>query len=288
MGNDSFREAVNVLNLGVCFVDKNKKITYWNKGAENLTGFLSSDIMGKRFGLAKDGCPIALTLEDGSQRETEAHMKNRSGKIVHVSVRVTPIRDEKEQVNGATVMFHDISSQIVLINKIKELERSSSYDFLTQLPNRRMFERNLVSRLEEMQRCGKPFGLIFIDIDNFKTINDSYGHDVGDLVLKMVSKRLSTTLRPYDILGRWGGEEFVALVPYVSREQLFAIASRLRSMVERASIFNGEAVLKVTLSIGATLARNEDSAQSVIQRADKLMYQSKTAGKNKVTVEMTN
>jgi diguanylate cyclase (GGDEF)-like protein/PAS domain S-box-containing protein len=288
MGDDFFKEAVNSLNLGVCFLDKNKKITYWNKGAENLTGFSSLDIMGKKFGLAKNECPIAATILDGNQRATEAHIKHRNGRKVHVSVRVTPVRGENDEITGASVMFHDISSQIVMINKLKDLERSASYDFLTQLPNRRLFERSLNSRFEEMQRGATPFGVIFMDIDNFKLINDSYGHDVGDLVLKMVAKKLATTLRPYDILGRWGGEEFVALVPHVSKEQLHAVSSRLRSMVERASIFTGDSVIKVTLSIGATLATGEDSIQSIIKRADGLMYVSKTTGKNKVTLEVKN
>ena len=286
MGNDFFKEAVNSLNLGVCFLDNNKKITYWNKGAENLTGFSEKEINGKKFGLAKEECPIAGTLKDGNQRETEAHIKHKGGKKVHVSVRITPIRDENEKITGATLMFHDISSQIVLINRIRELERSASFDFLTGLPNRRMFERNLVARFEEMQRNNKTFGVIFMDIDNFKLINDNYGHDVGDMVLKMVAQKVGGTLRPYDTLGRWGGEEFVILVPYVSKEQLHAVASRLRSMVERASVFTGESVVKVTLSIGATIATSQDSVQSIIKRADNLMYFSKNTGRNKVTIEV--
>ncbi len=288
MANDFFRDTIDNLNLGVCVLDKNKKITYWNKGAENLTCFLSSEVMGKRFGLSKEDCPIAKTIEDGNQRESEAHMKNKKGKKVHLSVRVTPARDAEGNLIGANAMFHDISSQTVLINRIKELERTASFDSLTQLPNRRLFEKNLVARFEEMQRNRKPFGFIFIDIDNFKMINDNYGHNVGDLVLKMVAKKLSDTLRPYDIVGRWGGEEFVSLVPYVSREQLHAISNRMRSMIDRMSVFTGESVLKVTISVGATLATHEDTIDSIVKRADKLMYVSKTTGKNKVTIELKN
>lgn len=288
MANDFFKDAVDNLNLGVCILDAGKKITYWNKGAENLTGFLSSEVMGKKFGLSKESCPIAKTLQDGNQRESEAHMKHKDGKKIHLSVRVTPVRDAEGKLTGASAMFHDVSSHITLINKIKDLERTASFDSLTQLPNRRLFEKNLISRFEEMQRNRKPFGVVFIDIDNFKIINDSYGHNVGDLVLKMVAKKLSDTLRPYDIVGRWGGEEFVALVPYVSKEQLHAISSRMRSMIDRMSVFTGESVLKVTISLGATLATIDDTIDSIIKRADKLMYVSKTTGKNKVTIELRN
>jgi diguanylate cyclase (GGDEF)-like protein/PAS domain S-box-containing protein len=285
---DSFRDAIDNLNLGVCFLNAEKKITYWNKGAENLTGFLANEVMGKKFGLLKENCPIGKTLEDGEQRESEAYLKNKNGKKLHFSVRVTPTRDEADKVIGANVMFFDISSQIVLINKIRELERSASFDALTKLPNRRLFEKNLLARFEEMQRHKRVFGIVFMDIDNFKFINDSYGHDVGDLVLKMVAKKLSDSLRPYDMIGRWGGEEFVALVPYVSREQLHVISNRMRSMVDRMSVFTGDSILKVTLSIGATLAKPEDTIDSIIRRADKLMYISKNNGKNKVTLEIKN
>lgn len=286
MGQDFFRAAVNNLNLGVCFLDSNQKITYWNKGAENLTGFLEKEIIGKKFGLAKEDCPIAATLADGEQRATEAHLQHKNGKKVHFSVRVTPIRDENEKVTGASLMFHDISAHIVLINKIKQLERSASYDFLTKLPNRRLFEKNLLARFEEMQRHSKPFGVAFIDVDNFKSINDNYGHDVGDLVLQMVARRLETILRPYDVLGRWGGEEFVVLIPEVSNDQLRNVSNRLRTAVESASLFSAGNVLKVTVSIGATLSKSDDTIQSIIKRADNLMYQSKQSGKNTVTLEL--
>jgi len=195
---------------------------------------------------------------------------------------------DEEKIAGATIMFHDISSQIVLISKIKELQRKSSYDSLTGLPNRMMFEKALNARFEEMQRNKRAFGIAFIDIDNFKTINDTYGHNIGDLVLQMVAKKLNSALRPYDVIGRWGGEEFIVIVPHVDREQLHAVSSRLRSMVERASLFTGESVIKVTLSVGATLSKMDDTIDSLIKRADKLMYISKTTGKNRVTIEMKN
>ncbi len=286
--NSSFKETVDNLFLGVCFVDKDKKITYWNRGAENIMGLDEKAVMGKKFGIPKEECPILLTLNDGEQRESDAFLKHRQGQRVHVTFRVSPIRDSEDKIVGATIMFHDISKEIILVNKIKELQRTSSYDFLTGLPNRLMFAKALTARFEEMQRNNRAFGLIFLDIDNFKAINDTYGHNVGDLVLQMVSKKLGTTLRPYDVLGRWGGEEFVVLVPHVNREQLHVVSSRLRSMVERASLFTGDSVVKVTLSIGATLSKSEDTIDSLIKRADGLMYISKTTGKNKVTLEMKN
>ncbi|MCU0642349.1 MAG: sensor domain-containing diguanylate cyclase [archaeon] len=286
--NSSFKDTVDNLLLGVCFVDCDKKITYWNRGAENLIGLNEKEVMGKKFGISKENCPVGLTLGDGEQRESDAFLKHKGGEKIHVKFRVTPIRDVQEKIVGATVMFHDMSKEVILVNKIKELQRTSSYDFLTGLPNRLMFEKALTSRFEEMQRNNREFGLLFLDIDNFKKINDNYGHNVGDLVLQMVAKKLQSTLRPYDTLGRWGGEEFVALIPHVNREQLYAVSSRLRSMVERSSLFTGDIVVKVTLSIGATLSKSDDSIDSLVKRADKLMYMSKTTGKNKVTIEMKN
>lgn len=280
------KETIDNLQLGICSLNKEKKIIYWNKGAENIVGFADSEVNGRKFGLAKEGCPIALTLDDGEIREANAYIHNKNGKKVHVSYKVVPNRNEEGKIIGASVMFHDVSAHVEMIRRVKELQEIASVDFMTGLPNRRMFEKNLNAALEEMHRHGKKFGVIFMDIDNFKIINDKYGHDMGDLVLKMVAAKLASTVRPYDVVGRWGGEEFVALIPYVDRERLHTIASRLRSMVERMSVFTGESVIKVTMSIGAAIAKEDDNIQGVIKRADKLMYMSKNTGKNKVTIEV--
>ncbi|MEM4271619.1 MAG: sensor domain-containing diguanylate cyclase [Candidatus Pacearchaeota archaeon] len=282
-----YKDAVDNLFLGVCRVDSESKIIYWNKGAEDLTGMLREKVIGKRLRLSKENCPIEATLIDGEMREKQITMKVKNGKKLHMHLRITPTISENKVI-GAVVMFHDISSNVVLLNRVNELQKTASFDYLTGLPNRRLFEKILAAKIEEMGRDDRKFGIIFIDVDNFKKINDEMGHDVGDLALRSVAKKLYDSLRPYDMLCRWGGDEFVAMINNVNREQLHAAASRLRSMIDRLSIFDKDKVVKVSVSIGAVLANEKDTIQSLIKRADSLMYASKNSGKNKVTIEVKN
>ncbi|MCX8159176.1 MAG: sensor domain-containing diguanylate cyclase [Candidatus Pacearchaeota archaeon] len=283
--SDFFKETVDNLGLGVCRVDSQKKIIYWNKGAFEILGFDFDDVKGKRFGFSSENCAIGLALKDGEIRESSAFMRDKNGRKINISYKIVPNKNEKNEITGATIMFHDISTKIEMIRRVRELEEMAFVDFLTGLPNRRMFEKILNAALEEMNRGKKIFGIIFMDIDDFKKINDNYGHEIGDIILKMVSRKISNMLRPYDFVGRWGGEEFVALISHVNDEKLYSIASRIRSAIEKMSVFNGEHLIKVTLSLGATMANENDSVGSIISRADELMYMSKISGKNKVTIE---
>jgi diguanylate cyclase (GGDEF)-like protein len=139
-------------------------------------------------------------------------------------------------------------------------------------------------KLEELKRYKWPFGILFADIDYFKRINDTFGHDSGDRVIQMVSKSMSHSLRTFDVMGRWGGEEFVVVVVNVYEEQLYAVADRLRLLVEQSSIMIGSKNVNVTVSIGATLGQSDDDEKSILKRADQLMYKSKHAGRNCISM----
>ena len=158
-------------------------------------------------------------------------------------------------------------------------------DPLTGMGNRRFVEIGLNSRLNELQRYGWKFGLLFIDIDHFKKVNDLYGHETGDMVLKMVAGTLVHNARSFDLIGRWGGEEFVAIIANVTGEELLRIARKYRALVGESNVLAGKDRISVTISIGATLARPDDSPETLLNRADQLMYQSKLSGRNRVTME---
>ncbi|MFG0251896.1 MAG: GGDEF domain-containing protein, partial [Phycisphaerales bacterium JB038] len=118
------------------------------------------------------------------------------------------------------------------------------------------------------------------DIDHFKRFNDTFGHEVGDRVLQMVAKTLTHACRSYDLAGRWGGEEFVVLAGRGEEAAVTALAERLRSLVAQSNLDCDEMQLGVTVSLGATVARPDDDAESLFERADRLLYQSKEAGRN--------
>jgi diguanylate cyclase (GGDEF)-like protein len=169
--------------------------------------------------------------------------------------------------------------------QIKELKKLAYIDVLTGIPNRRYTEISLHARYSEMKRFGLSFGILMMDIDHFKKVNDTYGHDVGDEVLKMVAKTLADNARPYDIVGRWGGEEFMSIVVNITKKELFVIADRLRILVEQSMLTNHTNIIRVSISIGATMAQPTDTVAKLLKRADKLMYQCKACNRNCVTMD---
>lgn len=291
------RDILDILFDGVYFVDRDRKITYWSKGAERITGYRSTEVLGRR---CRDGvvmhvdghgtaacdgtCPVARTIRDGDEREADLYLLHKDGHRVPVSVRVAPIRSPEGDIIGAVEVFSDISGRGA-VRLIRELRAMALLDPLTELGNRRYLEVQLGARMKELDRYGWPFGLLFVDIDLFKNINDTYGHDVGDRVLRMVGGTLRNSIRTFDFVGRWGGEEFLAIIVNVDADRLYSIADKLRSLVERSLFLEGGDEIRVTVSVGATLARPDDTAETVVRRADHLMYRSKRAGRNRVTIE---
>ena len=161
-----------------------------------------------------------------------------------------------------------------------------SLDPLTQLGNRGYTRMMLGGRLDELRRYGWPFGLLFIDVDYFKHVNDAHGHEVGDRTLHVIATTLLKSLRPFDFLGRWAGDEFLALIVNVGRDALTTVAERARILVERAQVEAGDGEVRVTVSVGGALARSEDTVDQLVARADALMYESKLAGRNQVRIEL--
>jgi diguanylate cyclase (GGDEF)-like protein/PAS domain S-box-containing protein len=276
----------------------NRRITYWNKGAERITGYESSEAVGiscsdnllvhiddKGVNLCEAGCPLAQTLMDGLERETEAYLQHKDGHRLPVIIRVSPLRDSSGRIVGAVESFSDNSSKAALLQRIDQLQKESLVDPLTGLANRSCIDMKLHSRINEMQRYGWPCGVLFLDIDNFKIVNDTYGHNVGDGVLMMVARTLSSNLRAHDLLGRYGGEEFVAIITHVDMAQLHTFADRLRLLVEKSRHETEYSTIRVTVSIGATVVRPEDTVETAITRADLFMYNSKISGRNRVSLE---
>ena len=195
-----------------------------------------------------------------------------------------PLLDVDGNVIGAAEFFKDTSAVETMRERMEELQQLALLDPLTRLPNRHHIEPELEGRLQEMKRLNLFFGFVFLDIDHFKCFNDEYGHDTGDRALKTVARTLSAAVRPFDLVGRWGGEEFVAIVRSVNKSQLEIIANRLRLLISKSSIRCGKHQLQVTVSLGATMAEKSDTLTSLVNRADELMYRSKHEGRNRATI----
>lgn len=297
LDKNSYSRILDDLHEGLYLVDRDRVIQYWNKAAERISGFKADEVVGKSCSenilthvdgegcsLCLGECPLAMSIADGDARETEVFLHHKDGHRVPVSVRVSPLKDADGKVIGGVELFSDISSEKAIELRIKELEGMALLDNLTRLANRNYLEKELTIRFEEHKRMGIPFGVLFMDIDHFKKFNDTYGHDVGDLVLKFVASTLVKNLRPFDVVGRWGGEEFIGIMRNVTGQTLEQLGDRLRVLVDDSYLMRQDDKLKVTLSIGATVTRNDDTVDSLIKRADTLLYKSKTAGRNRLTL----
>ena len=227
---------------------------------------------------------MAAAIADGITRDAEVFLHHKSGHRVPVAVRTGVLVDDDGSAIGGVELFSDISSRVAIEMRMKELESLAFLDGLTHLANRTYVERELFSRLAEKERTGLSFGVLFMDIDRFKRFNDTYGHDVGDKVLQLVANTFVATSRPFDLYGRWGGEEFVGVVPNIDGHNLEMLGNRIRVLVENSYLACEDARLNVTISLGATVARDGDSVESVVKRADALLYKSKKAGRNCLTL----
>jgi diguanylate cyclase (GGDEF)-like protein/PAS domain S-box-containing protein len=280
---------------GIYFVDVERTITFWNGGAERITGFMAKDVIGKHCRdnilnhvdetgkkLCLDGCPLHSTMQDGETRETSVYLHHKDGHRVPVSVRAIPLYEIGEII-GAIEVFIDDSEKHEVQRNIEEYKVLAMVDQLTLLPNRRHIDSFLASKFNEYKELGIKFGILFMDIDKFKLFNDNYGHDVGDKVLKMISKTFLAATRSTDLIGRFGGEEFIAILVGVDETALKSKAERIRMLVENCLLdVDGEA-LKVTISIGAAIINEQDSVDLILKRADELLYRSKEEGRNRVT-----
>ena len=288
---------LNKIDEGIYFVDKNRKITFWNKGAELITGFDSKTVVGSHcydnilnhvddFGkkLCLGDCPLQKTIEDSKDRESKVYLHHKRGHRVKIKVKTLPLYEDNQEI-GAVEIFNVLSKEIhISDDEIERLKELALRDQLTNLSNRRKIESVIRNKINDFETLDIGYGVLFIDIDHFKKFNDDYGHDVGDEMLKTVANTLNQPIRKTDIAGRWGGEEFIIVLSGVNDKALKRIAETARMLVENSVIRFENKNISATISVGGTLAKKSDDLKSVIKRADHLMYRSKKTGRNKVTI----
>jgi diguanylate cyclase (GGDEF)-like protein len=241
---------------------------------------------------------IIMTGIDGY--ETLSKIK-KDGDIQHIPVIfITGLNSDVDEERGLALKAADyitkpfsamivklrVHHQMQIINQLRTIERLSMMDQLTELPNRRNFDQRLNMEWKQAIRDKTPISILMVDIDNFKSINDTYGHPQGDIVLQEVAKVYPKAFnRPCDFAARWGGEEFAALLPDTPSDGAMEIAERIRADIEKMefSCFEG-IVLRITASIGVnTVIPEQDSkVENFVSVADKALYSAKNAGKNKV------
>ncbi|WPM31577.1 diguanylate cyclase [Hydrogenobacter sp. T-2] len=259
------------------------KILYLNQRAVKLFEYNREELLN-----IED--PISLVFWRDREVAYENLKKRKEGDRSPISykLRIVTKRGKIKWVNlsSSVASFKGKTVSIITLVDISEevkrertLIKLATRDQLTGIFNRRALIHDFERLLFQAKRYQTPFSLVILDIDNFKKLNDTYGHLVGDRVLKEMVKEIRRILRKSDIFGRWGGEEFLVLLPMTSEP--YAPAEKIRQAVESHKFFGN---LKITISLGATTYREGDTMDSMISRADEALYQAKQQGKNRVVV----
>ncbi len=193
-------------------------------------------------------------------------------------------RQEYAQFQRVSEINAELQGEIVRRQALEEeLKRQATTDPLTGLFNRRQYEILFNRERDRCARQKQPISLCVVDLDHFKRVNDNYGHDVGDLVLKHVASLFSHTLRHMDVVGRFGGEEFILILPETDLEQALLVVNRLREELEASPLQSPRGEITMTATCGVTLVTSDDmDVAAVIKRADQALYEGKRAGRNRV------
>lgn len=264
------------------------KITDINQATEQIVGISRKQIIGNNFSdyftepeKAHEGCQQALS--QGKIKDYPLTVRHVSGQTISVLYNASLYYDEMEKSQGIFAVIRDITERQ---NFQAELEHQARTDYLTGLFNRRYFMERGEQELARARRYGHSLSILMLDVDGFKKVNDTYGHQIGDLFLQKIGEILLGASRGTDISVRWGGEEFVILLTDAKQEDAIGAAERIRRLVAETPIrLNISTLLYVTLSIGvATLNYRDATLDKLINRADEALYQAKATGRNRVCI----
>lgn len=294
-----FSQAIEQSPSSVLICDRQWHIEYANQKFSQLTGYTQDDIIGKH--------PSALVDQSMNSREAwhlwqairlqvkrvgvwqgEVNSVRRNGERYWEQLVVTPIKDSNSDTTGYLILGEDIS---IRKRYEQQLLRQANYDVLTGLPNRMLALDRLKLAIAQARRDETQVGVMFLDLDNFKHINDTLGHDAGDTLLIEASKRVSSCLRGTSTVARLGGDEFLVVLPGLSGpDAACQVADRILQTFSTPFMLGGQEVF-VTTSIGiATFPQDSDNSGTLLQHADAAMYEAKHKGKSaysRFTPEMT-
>ncbi len=275
--------ALDASSDSVVITDRDNRILDVNRAFEEHTGFSREEVRGRNPNVLQSGMhdrSFYLRLWDTLKRDEvfrETFIdRQKNGRLIHLEQTITPVRDEHGMLTGYVSVGKDITDRVETEN---ELKRLASTDMLTGLINRMHFEKVLNHEHERVQRYGHPAALIMIDIDHFKSINDDYGHPVGDEVLTRFARLVSDHVRATDSVARWGGEEFMLITPETDEAAAMALAEKLRLLIREA---NFPEVGHVTASIGVAPLSPDVPTEQSVHRVDQRLYEAKRQGRDRV------
>ncbi len=287
---NTYRSIIAAMREGVVVQNRKGEIIASNKNAEKILGVTAAQLEGKTSldpawrsvhedgtPFPGDGHPAMVTLTTGKpQNGIIMGVHKTDSSLTWISINSQPIFSRDESVPHAVVTtFSDITERKIWEEEIKKI---SVTDHLTQIYNRVQGNRSLETEIERASRYNEKLSLIMFDIDHFKSVNDTYGHDAGDQVLVTVSREVDEQLRPTDEFIRWGGEEFLVILPHTEKEQALQLAERIRKHIEALRF---PSLPGITCSFGVSAYAREDTVDTFTKRVDEALYQAKREGRNR-------
>lgn len=288
------QKLVDSMQDGAIFIDASKKVVGWNHGAERLTGISGKSMRQHLFvpsllqlrdeddrPIPDGDCPVSQSLRNGAQWMRRLHVANRDGRTIAVDAHASPVVDAAGTVVGLTLLLHDVSSEISLEERCQSLHDKATKDALTGAANRAEMDRVLAEFVAAHRETKRPCSLIMTDIDRFKSINDTYGHQAGDQVIQSIAQMMKSFSRAGDLVARYGGEEFALLCADCDNATAAQRAEEIRiafSLVRHTSL--GDRC--VTASFGVTEIQPGDTPETLIRRSDRALFQAKESGRNRV------
>jgi len=284
ISNKELKRFTDILDKYVISVSTktNSIITTVSSAFERVSGYTKEELYGKKINIIRH--PDTLkeaheelwnAIENGNEWHGELKNRDKEGQDYWLEESIIPVKDENEAIVSYISVGIDITAK-------KELERISTIDKLTGVFNRRQLDQCIHHEIEKASRYHRPLSLLMIDIDHFKKVNDTYGHQIGDYALVTVSQILAKHIRSSDVLGRFGGEEFLLLCPESDKNEAAALGEKLRHEVES---FSFDAIGNLTISIGVSELKTEMSGDELLYKADISLYKAKNGGRNQVVAE---
>lgn len=264
---DSLPILISFIDHQLRYAEVNIAYAHWYKRPlEQIMGKLVADVVGEA---VFEGIQHSMLSALSGERVTfEHHLPQADGSIKPVEIDYTPVRSAKGDIQGFYEIIRDISER-----------KHAEQDYLTGTFNRKGFDYRLEMFCTAARRYRRPLALIFVDADHFKSVNDRFGHAVGDAVLRSLAKILTDQVRDSDIVSRWGGEEFAVLAPETSLTEALELAERLRQAVSK---HQHGTVGQITASFGVGAFNHKESEKEFVLQVDEALYEAKAAGRNRV------
>lgn len=279
---------------GAVYLDADGQILLWNRAAERMTGQQAATLTFRQWNselmglmdeagcpLDADSCPFQAALRGGTQNNSRLQLRHSDGRVFNVNLTGIPVVNGNRRVTGAILLVRDASAQVHLEARVQSLHAIAAQDMLTKVANRAELDRRLPAFLQVHTMAAQSGSLIICDIDHFKRINDTYGHQAGDEALVTFANVLRECSREGDLVARYGGEEFVVLCAACDNPAATSRAEEIRRAVERTPVpaLGGSTM---TASFGVTENQPGDTASTIIARADRALLTAKSSGRNRV------